>query len=254
MLNGEKVTITEETDYPFRDRISFRFKMDRPVAFDFECRIPQWCSNATVQLNGTTLRAEQKPGTFVSIRREFHDGDVANLGLPMPVRIEDWVNKRSVCVTRGPLVFSLQIAEERVEHTNDPPDIVRFMGGHAIQGFPEVEFLPRSDWRCGFKQALKSDPGKIEVVETAMPDNPFLEDRTPVRLKLPLCPLPGWSPNTNDLTYGEPDGLPTASELRGAAPPQTATLVPYGATHLRLTTLPVVQAADYKSVEANGWD
>ena len=244
VLNGEKVNITEETDYPFRDRISFRFKMARPVAFDFQYRIPLWCSNATVHLNGTILTAERKPGTFASLRREFHDEDVVELQLAMPVQIEDWLNKQSVCVTRGPLVFSLQIAEERIVHTNDPPDIARFMGGHLIQGFPEVEFLPRSDWRYGFSRALKHEPEKIRVVETAMPDNPFLEDRTPVRLELPLCPLPGWSPEISGPSYGEPDGLPKTAELRGGGRPQIATLVPYGATHLRLTTLPIVRTAD----------
>ena len=244
VLDGEKVTITEETDYPFRSRISFRIKTARPIAFDFQCRIPQWCSNATVQLNGTNLGGERKPGTFASIRREFHDGDVVNLELPMSVQIEDWLNERSVCVTRGPLVFSLRIAEERIEHTNDPPDIARFMSGHAIQGFPEVEFLPRSDWRYGFSRALKNDTGKIKVVESAMPDNPFIESQTPVYLELPLCPLPGWSPETNSTIPGEPDGLPTARQLRVAGPPTAMALVPYGATHLRLTTLPMVQAVD----------
>jgi len=195
-----------------------------------------------VRLNGTVLTGERKPGTFASIHREFHDNDVVELQLPMPVQIEDWFNKRSVCVTRGPLVFSLQIAEQRIEHTNDPPDIARFMGGHVIQGFPEVEFLPRSDWRYGFSRALRNEPEKIQVVETAMPDNPFLEDRTPVRLELPLCPLPGWSPETNGPAYGEPAGLPSTSELRNAGPPQIMMLVPYGATHLRLTTLPVTRA------------
>jgi uncharacterized protein len=243
-VNGQTVTIAEETDYPFRDHISFRFKMAQPAAFNFQCRVPQWCSKATLQLNGTPFSGGQKPGTFASMRRKFRDGDVVDLKLPMPVQIENWFNGRSVCVTRGPLVFSLKIAEERIENTNDPPDIKPFLGGHDIQGFPEVEFLPRSDWRYGFNQMLRNNLREIKVVETTMPDNPFLEDRTPVLLKLPLCPLPGWSPETDGAAYGEPDGLPGASELRGAGRPQTMTLLPYGSTYLRLTTLPVIQAPD----------
>lgn len=243
-VNGQTVTSTEETDYPFRDRVLFRFKMARPVAFNFQFRIPQWCDAATVRVNGRTLHESLKPGAFASLRREFHDGDVVSLELPMPVRIEDWFKPQAVCVTRGPLVFSLKIAEERIEHTNDPPDIKALLGGHDIQGFPEIEFLPQSDWRYGFSRSLKSDPGKIEVVESAMPDNPFLEDQTPVRLELPLCSLPGWLRETNGAAYGEPRGLPLLSELRGAGRPETMTLVPYGSTHLRLTTLPVIQTTD----------
>ena len=83
-VNGQTVTIAEETDYPFRDRISFRFKTARPVAFNFQYRIPQWCDAAVVQVNGETLHDSLKPGSFVSMRREFHDGDVVDLKLPMP--------------------------------------------------------------------------------------------------------------------------------------------------------------------------
>ena len=243
-VKGQTVTIAEGTDYPFRDRISFRFKTARPVAFNFQYRIPQWCEAAVVQVNGETLHDSLKPGSFASMRREFHDGDVVDLRLPMPVRMESWYNGRSVCVTRGPLVFSLKIAEERLAHTNDPPDIKPLLGGHDIQGFPEVEFLPQSDWRYGFSRSLRKDTGKIKVEEKAMPDNPFLEDQTPVQLNLLLCPLPEWSPETNGAAYGEPGGLPSASELRGAGRPRAMTLVPYGSTHLRLTTLPVIPAAD----------
>jgi hypothetical protein len=243
-IGGQTVTIVEETDYPFRDHISFRFKTTQPVMFNFQFRIPQWCSGATLQLNGATLSGRRKPGTFASLRREFHDGDVVDLKLPMPVQIEKWLDGRCVCTTRGPLVFSLKIAEERIEHTTDPPNIEPVLAGHDIQGFPEVEFLPQSDWRYGFNRTLESDPEKIKVVETMMPDNPFQEDQTPVRLELPLCRLPNWSPETQGATFGEPEGLPMKSELRSAGRPQTMTLVPYGSTHLRLTTLPVIPTTD----------
>jgi uncharacterized protein len=243
-VGGESVTITEDTDYPFRDSISFRIKAARPVKFNLQFRIPQWCDHAAIQMNGTTLSGPHNPGTFASLHREFKDGDVVSLKFPMPVRMEDWFKGRSVCITRGPLVFSLKIAEQRIEHTNDSSDIKPFLEGHDIQGFPEVEFLPKSDWRYGFDRMPKNDLGKIQVVENVMPENPFLEDQAAVELKLPLCPLPGWSPETNGAAYGEPGGLPSALELRAAGQPETMTLVPYGATHLRLTTLPVVQAAD----------
>ncbi len=239
-VNGHTVTIAEETDYPFRDRISFRFKTAQPVAFNFQCRIPQWCSKATLQLNGTVFSEEQKPGTFASLHRVFHDGDVVDLKLPMPVQIENWFDGRSVCVSRGPLVFSLKIAEERIEHTNDPPDIKPFLGGHDIQGFPEVEFYPQSDWRYGFDVSLKNNLRKIKIVESEMTDNPFIENQTPVHLELPLRLLPGWASKTNGSIPAEAAGLPTARQRHVIGPLATMTLVPYGATHLRLTTLPTV--------------
>jgi len=235
VVNGHNVAIDEETDYPFRDRIMFRFKMARPEAFTFLCRIPQWCSKATLRVNGIAAGGRRKPGTFASLRREFRDGDIVDLRLPMPVLIEDWLKGRSVCVTRGPLVFSLRIGEQRIEHNQDPPEVQKYLDGHTIQGFPEVEFAARSDWRYGLSASLRDHPEGIRVVETPMPDNPFVESLAPVYLTAPLRPLPNWCP-----TAGEPDGLPSSKELGGAGLPHTMELAPYGSTCLRLTTLPVV--------------
>ena len=62
MVNGQKITIAEETDYPFRDHISFRFKTARPVAFNFHCRIPQWCSKQRLPVNGEHFTRHAKAG------------------------------------------------------------------------------------------------------------------------------------------------------------------------------------------------
>jgi uncharacterized protein len=245
-VGGQKITITEETDYPFREDISFRIKTAGPVKFNFQFRIPGWCSNATVRVNGKVLEETPKAGTFAALDREFHDGDTVALKLPMPVRVENWFHDQSVCLTRGPLVYSLKIAEERVEHTNDPADIRPFLLGREIRGFPEVEFLPGSDWRYGFDTALKNDLSKIKVVESGMTDNPFLAGQTPVQLEVPLRGLPGWSPEPENKTAPapvEPPGLPTAGQQLAEDPPATKTFVPYGATYLRLTTLPAVHPA-----------
>jgi len=239
---GQTIAVAEETDYPFRDTISFRIKTAAPVKFNLQFRIPGWCSNATVQVNGNDRRETPAAGTFASVPGEFCDGDVVHLKLPMPVRMEDWFHGQSVCFTRGPLVYSLRIAEKRVEHGRDPEKIRPFLAGHDIQGFPEVEFLPQSDWRYGFNASLKKDSSKIQVVESGMTDNPFIENQTPVQLEVPLGHLPGWGllPDKDKGILNEPPGLPVANEELAEDLQTNGLFVPYGATHLRLTTIPVV--------------
>jgi uncharacterized protein len=247
-VGGQKITITEETDYPFRDRILFRIKAARPGQFDLQFRIPEWCSNATIQVNGEILREMPAAGTFAHLKREFHNGDTVSLKLPMPVRVENWFRDQSVCLTRGPLVYALKITEQRVEHRSDPAEIRPFLLGREIRGFPEVEFLPESDWRYGFSVALKNDLSKIKVVESGMTDNPFIEEQTPVRLELPLYHLSGWMPKLDVPAKipGEPSGLPNNTQRQTDDQPVMMTMVPYGATHLRITTLPAVPDVEKK--------
>jgi len=234
-VNGQSVTITEETSYPFRNDISFKLKTAKPTSFNLQLRIPGWCDKAVIRLNGKKLNVKAEAGTFASVQREFRDGDVVSLNLSMPVKVENWFKNQSVSVTRGPLVYSLKIDEERIEHTNDPAHIKPLLSGHDIRAFPEVEFTAGSDWRYGVDAGLSDNLKKIKVVESAMTENPFIEGQTPVRLEVPLYLLPDWATGLS-----EPTGLPAAAQQQIDDRAKTMTLVPYGATHLRLTTLPVV--------------
>ncbi|HSY17853.1 MAG TPA: beta-L-arabinofuranosidase domain-containing protein [Candidatus Acidoferrales bacterium] len=234
-VNGQPITITEETSYPFRNDISFKIKTTKPVDFNLQLRIPAWCDKAVIAVNGKDVNNGSIPGTFTGLNRTFHDGDVVSLNLSMPVKVEDWFKHEAVSITRGPLVYSLKIDEQRVERTADPDNIKPLLSGHEIRAFPEVEFSAGSDWRYGLDMVSKKYLTDIKVVQSPMTKNPFIEDQAPVRLELPLYHLPDWASGLN-----EPAGLPSASQQQVDGRTKTMTLVPYGSTHLRLTTLPVV--------------
>ena len=250
VINGQPVAITEETDYPFRDTISFKIRIPKPANFALGLRIPEWCAAATVTVNGKASGAECKPGTFAILKRECRDGDTVALRLPMKVQLKDWFSGGAVSVQRGPLVFSLKINEKRVESHQDPDAIRKVLKGNNIQGFPTVEFYPQSEWRYGMDAARKSAPDKFIVIESPMPENPFLAATVPVRIQVPLRALPQWEaswkpvleppPADFKLAPENPASLPSKAESQLSGEIKTMTLVPYGSTHLRLTTLPVI--------------
>jgi uncharacterized protein len=250
-INGQPVTITEETDYPFRETISFKIKISKPATFAFGLRIPEWCAAASVKTNGKSSSIESKPGTFAILKREFHDGDKIELQLPMTVQLKDWFAGGAVSVERGPLVYSLKIDEKRVESQHEPDAIQRILKGNNVQGFPAIEFFPASEWRYGMDAAQKNAPDKFKVIESPMPENPFLAGSAPIRIEVPLRVLPQWEaawqpelePPPADLKQSpkNPAALPDEAGLQPAAGSKTMTLLPYGSTHLRLTTLPVIK-------------
>ena len=250
-IGGQPVTITQTTDYPFRETITFKVHVKRPVLFDLALRIPAWCKSATITVNKKPYPAKLDSGTFATISRLFKHSDTIQLTLPMEVHSEDWFGGQSTVFVRGPLVYSLDIAEKRVEVMRDTPHVEESLNGNLIQGFPAVEFTPMSEWRYGIDPSVKADITQIKVVEMAMSENPFLPGHAPVHLELPLRRLPNWNPewtaeptldpNGKPVYVVNPQSLPTRKELVAAEAPAPQRLVPYGATHLRLTTLPVVQ-------------
>ena len=249
-LKGHSVTVTQETDYPFRETIAFRVRTATPVTFGFQLRIPGWCKSATIAINGQPFQGTVDPGTFVTVSREFKDGDVIELKLPMEVRTEEWFEKQSVVLLRGPLVFSVKIEEKGVELMKDSPDAANQLNDNFIKGFPALEFYPKSEWRYGIGPDLKSSLEQIKVVESPMTDNPFVASQVPVHLELPLRHLPNWQTRWEAeppldaqgkiQVVKTPGALPSDPEKAGAEAATVQQMIPYGATHLRLTTLPVV--------------
>jgi hypothetical protein len=251
-IAGQPVTITQTTDYPFRDTITFKVHTKHPMLFDLTLRIPAWCKSATLTVNKKPYPMKLDPGTFASVSRLFKHNDVVQLKLPMDVRSEDWFDGQGTVFVRGPLVYTLDIAEKRVELTKDLPLVEKALNGNFIQGFPAVEFAPVSEWRYGIDPIAKADLTQIKVVETAMSANPFVPGQSPVHLELELRRLPNWMPewapeprldaSGKPVYVINPQSLPKAKELEASEAPTPQKLVPYGATHIRLTTLPVIRS------------
>ncbi len=61
------VTITAQTRYPFEQSIEFSIQPAQAINFPFTVRIPAWCSQASLTINGQTVEA--MPGTFYTIQQ-----------------------------------------------------------------------------------------------------------------------------------------------------------------------------------------
>ena len=73
---GHAVTIGEDTAYPMEDEIRFTIRMSGKKAckFPFHLRIPAWCRDAEVCLNGTVI-GNPRGGSMAVFDREWRDGD-----------------------------------------------------------------------------------------------------------------------------------------------------------------------------------
>ncbi len=107
---GTKVSIVEDTLYPFRDKISLTVSPEKPARFPLALRIPQWATGARITVSGQP-ESGIRPGSFHRIDREWRTGDVVELTFPMKLRVSRWY-QNSVAIERGPLVYALKIGEE----------------------------------------------------------------------------------------------------------------------------------------------
>jgi hypothetical protein len=105
--NNTALSLTQEGDYPFEDRVSFTLTATQPTEVTLHFRIPAWAEGASILVNGQRQKAVAIPGQFASIRRTWADGDRVDLELPLKMRLEslDSQHANTVALVRGPLVL-----------------------------------------------------------------------------------------------------------------------------------------------------
>lgn len=215
---GAEVTLTEETDYPFRGIVLITVGAAEPVAFPLYLRVPRWCEGFGVTVNGSAVDAAAEPGSYVRIEREWADGDTVEIAMPMAVERTTWPRTGSATVDRGPLSYSVRIDEDW-----------KVNGG--TDEWPEWEVFPKSPWNYGLV-----DGETFEVIEKDMTaDQPWTPDAAPVEIKVRAKRIDAWQ-------IGEDQTVPPLQmgPIKSDAPDETITMIPLGCARLRLACLPVM--------------
>ena len=222
------VTINEVTNYPFDDVINFEFSTKQEVVFPLEIRIPGWCKEATITLNGQPLQKE-KGGQIALINRTWKNGDKLTVQLPMDVTTSNW-GGNSRAVERGPLVYALKL-EEQWEKSTDEKE-----GDY-------YSVYPKGSWNYGVLESVVKTPAKavqVNVVKPATQSFIWNLAHAPVELKLPAKKIPDWK-IINDVApqpITARDGLYMGKVEHEV---EEITLVPYGCTKVRIVAFPVVK-------------
>ncbi len=222
-LNGNRVTILEETDYPFGDVLNFTVTPEKPAAFPLKLRIPGWSVKPRVAVNGVMV-PDVTPGKFLTIQRTWKAGDKIIAEFPAALETQNAFNG-SAAIWRGPLVFSLRIGERS-------ETVTRIAGG-----FDEMDFLPTTPWNYALDIDRENPAANVKLTRGRMPENPWLPETTPIKLTVPAKRLPQWGLVREDRMAAEVPASPASS----SEPLEPVTLVPFGAQTLRITAFPLLR-------------
>ena len=101
-LSDASVRVDVSGEYPAGGSVRITVHTDKKAAFPIHLRIPEWANGATVAADGDILPAQA--GGFVTLNRDWQDGDELLLTLPMAVRKLPAFHQ-AVSVARGPIRF-----------------------------------------------------------------------------------------------------------------------------------------------------
>ena len=219
---GQPVQVSVDTAYPFEEQVRIQIGLTNSLNFPLQVRIPGWCTNATVSVNGQN-QAGVTSGTFLHLQRTWTNGDMVVLNFPMSIRTQSGPS-RAIAISRGPLVYSLRIGENWTTNTADPLGL----------GFNEYLIQPTTPWNY----ALQLNPTNLATsfvfTSSTMPTNPFDPAQVPVTLLTQARPVPSWGIGWRGTHAFEPPLSPVASTNTLVS----VQLVPFGAQHLHLAWFP----------------
>lgn len=229
--DGQTVNIQQDTRYPFDEtiRLHVTFPHQDTVAFPLHLRVPAWCEQATVTLNGE-VHSQAGGNRLIKINRIWRSGDILELRLPLRVALTRW-HENAVAVERGPLTYALRIGEDwkRVQNTRDPVEY----------GESYWEVRPTTPWNYGLIQVPRDKLQEaFEVIQSdGLASFPWSTTNAPIQIKTKARRLPQWK------LYNESAGpLPFSIQHGQETSPDTEqiTLIPYGCTTLRVTEFPEI--------------
>ena len=99
--NEHPLTLNAVTDYPIGDKYALAVFLDDSEKFEILIRIPDWCDEATLKVGDEIKKVY--PG-YVSLEREWCDGDTVELELPHHLRSHHLNGKTAY--TYGPIVLA----------------------------------------------------------------------------------------------------------------------------------------------------
>ncbi len=226
-VKGKDVAIKEVTNFPFDETVNFEFSMKDSIKFTVTLRIPSWCRNATVSVNGQKLEP-MEAGRTITIESTWKNGDKVTLNLPMELNTSNW-GKNSRAIERGPLVYALKL-EERWEKGNEPTE-----GDY-------MSVYPTQPWNYGLLKQVIDDPSANLKVTQRPVGEKFVWNiqNAPIEITALARKIPNWK--VVDGVAHQPITDRTGiykGEVSNDV--EKITLVPYGCTKVRIVAFPVVK-------------
>ncbi|MDD6203721.1 MAG: glycoside hydrolase family 127 protein [Firmicutes bacterium] len=235
---GQTVTIDETTDYPFEDTVRLTVHTDKTVRFPLYVRIPEWCTDAQITVNGQAVPFDSTDNGYLCLTADWSDGDVAELVFPRSVRAELSQNN-SVAVKYGALLFAVQICEKWEKIPYNPNN------WNLTDDFPSWNITPTTAWNLALSGFDPTHPEDFFTVscETPAADMTFRAENAPIVLTAAAVNVPDWTENTVTHTAGLLPVSPVKTAHLGTEQ-VTVRLIPYAFTRLRIALIPWTDGTD----------
>lgn len=109
------LVLTQQTRFPDADTSNFTLKLARPTRLALRVRHPAWAQGMTIKVNGAAQKVGGTGG-YETITRQWSDGDVIEVRLPMQLHTEPLhATPQKQAILYGPIVLAANLGPTGLE-------------------------------------------------------------------------------------------------------------------------------------------
>ena len=125
-IGSNTVPLTMTTSgYPFDGRVAITVNPAIPTTFALHVRMPGWCRNGLLRLNGKVITKPAISNGYIVLNRQWSSGDQIVFTMAMPVMLTEAhpsvaADTGRVCVQRGPIIYAIESVDNGGGGLQDP--------------------------------------------------------------------------------------------------------------------------------------
>ena len=180
MKGGSSIKLEQVTSYPWDGKIVITINEMPAKQTSIFLRIPGWCRNAAIKINGKPILQTIKLNAYNELKRSWKAGDKIELTLDMPSTLIESnpmveETKNQITVKRGPVVYCLESADLPGQNVFDvviPSSIklhpmpMKIDNGNIMVLTGEAKLLENNEWKNKLYKEVNTatKPVKIKLI------------------------------------------------------------------------------------------
>ncbi|MCJ8210001.1 glycoside hydrolase family 127 protein [Mucilaginibacter sp. RS28] len=179
LKDGGKIKLSQVTDYPWNGKVTLTMDETSGKEFALFLRIPGWCKQADLKVNGEAQNSSLTGGTYAQVKRKWKKGDRVELVMDMPATLMESnplveETRNQVAVKRGPVVYCLEgvdLPSQAVisnvaipTGVNLRPKTIQVANTEIVALTGEADLRPAKNWNNQLYQEVGAKPAeKISI-------------------------------------------------------------------------------------------
>jgi DUF1680 family protein len=164
------IRLRQETSFPEQQGTALIVKTEKPADLTLHIRVPYWTTKGvTVRVNGDKLKVDTEPSTYLTLNRNWKDGDKVTVEMPMSLHLHKMPDDPQLAaIMYGPLVLAGELGTGGMDPKTVYSENQGVLRGRKVAPVPS--FLADADNLDAWIKPVAEKPLTFRTVDAGRPN------------------------------------------------------------------------------------